>query len=107
MVPGAEAFADGCRHRKARHWRYNFMLRVPLYARRAILYAGLFSFIPVVYPSFDIIPGMASNDRLRQELTSFHEVWPGGYYEGDPLDPAGASGYGRLGYLSILHVVYL
>jgi hypothetical protein len=47
------------------------------------------------------------NDRLRQELTSFHELWPGGYYEGDPLDPAGASNYGRLGYLSILHAVYL
>ena len=47
------------------------------------------------------------NDRLRQELTSFHEVWPGGYYEGDPLDPAGESNYGRLGYLSILHAVYL
>jgi hypothetical protein len=49
----------------------------------------------------------SSNDRLRQELTSFHEVWPGGYYEGDPLDPTGPSNYGHLGYISILHAVYL
>jgi phospholipid N-methyltransferase len=34
-------------------------------------------------------------------------VWPGGYYEGDPLDPMGESTYGTLGYVSVLHAIYL
>jgi hypothetical protein len=34
-------------------------------------------------------------------------VWPGGYLEGDPLDPMGNSTYGVFGYISVLHAVYL
>lgn len=34
-------------------------------------------------------------------------VWPGGYYEGDPLDPMTDSSYGTLGYMSALHAIYL
>lgn len=45
--------------------------------------------------------------RLQRELESFQDLWEGGYYEGDPLDPMGPSGYGDLGYMSVLHVVYL
>lgn len=34
-------------------------------------------------------------------------IWRGGYYEGDPSDPAGPSSYGELGYISVLHATYL
>jgi hypothetical protein len=40
------------------------------------------------------------------EIDSFKDLWRGGYFEGDPLDPFGASGYGLLGYLSALYVTY-
>jgi hypothetical protein len=40
------------------------------------------------------------------ELARFQELWRGGYYEGDPLDPAAISKYEDLGYLSILYVTY-
>lgn len=45
--------------------------------------------------------------RLDSELQSFQNLWKGGFYEGDPLDPMGASGYRSIGYMSVLHVVYL
>src|SRR4051794_408332 len=43
----------------------------------------------------------------RRDMTETHVVWPGGYFEGDPLDPMGTSTYGAFGYLSVLHAVYL
>lgn len=49
----------------------------------------------------------APEDRLRAELASFGGVWRRGYFEGDPLDPVGLSGYGEFGYISCLHAVYL
>jgi hypothetical protein len=45
--------------------------------------------------------------EFRSELESFQNLWKGGYSEGNPLDPMGISGYGALGYMSVLHVVYL
>lgn len=38
---------------------------------------------------------------------TFENLWPGGYYEGDPLDPKSASSYGDKSYISILHATYL
>jgi SAM-dependent methyltransferase len=38
---------------------------------------------------------------------AFEREWPGGYYEGDPLDPMGHSNYNHLGYMSVLHATYL
>src|SRR5262245_21085450 len=32
--------------------------------------------------------------------------WKGGYYEGDPLDPFGASSYAQMGFVSMLHAIY-
>jgi len=46
-------------------------------------------------------------ERLRKVLASFEGLWEGGYCEGDPLDPMSRSTYGVLGYMSVLHVVYL
>lgn len=37
----------------------------------------------------------------------FTDAWPGGYFEGDPCDPMGASSYGIFGYYSCLNVIYL
>lgn len=45
--------------------------------------------------------------RQKSEISLFKELWKGGYYEGDPLDPMGPSGYGHFGYLSCLHATYL
>lgn len=67
---------------------------------------------------------------LNDEIASFKDVWPGGYCEGNPLDPLGSSSYvehdkfvgyadqqaiaadkgikaQQLGYLSTLYVTYL
>jgi hypothetical protein len=41
------------------------------------------------------------------ELESFSGLWRGGFYEGDPLDPLGKSGYGPLNYMGVLYVTYL
>jgi hypothetical protein len=47
------------------------------------------------------------NPRMYDELDSFQNLWKGGYFEGDPLDPLGMSGYGfSLNYLSVLYVTY-
>lgn len=40
------------------------------------------------------------------ELKSFQNLWVGGYYEGNPLDPAAPSTYEDAGFLSLLYVVY-
>jgi len=45
--------------------------------------------------------------KLSTELRSFKNLWEGGYYEGDPLDPMGKSSYGLLGFMSVLHATYL
>jgi len=39
-------------------------------------------------------------------FAGFQNIWKGGYFEGDPLDPMGASKYRRLGYISVLYAVY-
>jgi hypothetical protein len=46
-------------------------------------------------------------DRLAAELDSFRDIWHGGYFEGDPLDPLARSSYLELGYMSVLHATYL
>ena len=53
---------------------------------------------------------MNENDgqqRLKAEIKSFEKVWEGGYFEGDVLDPVGSSTYGAVGYVSVLHALYL
>jgi hypothetical protein len=50
---------------------------------------------------------MDLNWRLKQEISKFNNLWEGGYYEGDPLDPMGKSGYGLLGYVNALYAIYL
>jgi hypothetical protein len=49
----------------------------------------------------------AIDDRLKDELGSFQQLWQGGYFEGNPLDPLATSAYGQLGFISILHATYL
>jgi hypothetical protein len=43
----------------------------------------------------------------KKELESFRDIWHGGFFEGDPLDPMGISIYGILGYMSVIHIIYL
>jgi len=50
---------------------------------------------------------MNTREKLQNEIQSFQGIWKGGYCEGDPLDPIGGSGYGRLGYMSVLHATYI
>ena len=45
--------------------------------------------------------------RLRRELDQFNDLWKGGYFEGDPLDPLSKSSYGPFGFMSVLHATYL
>lgn len=47
------------------------------------------------------------NKKLIDELESFKNIWKGGYFEGDPLNPMAKSGYGQLGFISTLHTTYL
>lgn len=49
----------------------------------------------------------ALEERLREELAQFQDLWKGGYYEGDPLDPLAKSSYGPIGFMSVLHATYL
>jgi SAM-dependent methyltransferase len=37
----------------------------------------------------------------------FREIWKGGYYEGDPMEPMSRSSYGICGFNSVLYTVYL
>jgi hypothetical protein len=46
-------------------------------------------------------------EDIRKHRESFSTLWKEGYFEGDPLDPMGRSGYNRLGYMSVLHATYL
>jgi hypothetical protein len=50
---------------------------------------------------------MELTTRLTQEIDSFSNLWEGGFYEGDPLDPMGKSQYGLLGYINVLYAIYL
>lgn len=45
--------------------------------------------------------------RLSREIKSFENVWESGYFEGEVLDPIGYSTFGPLGYISVLHALYL
>ena len=47
------------------------------------------------------------NPKLTNELKSFENLWAGGFYEGDPLNPVSNSSYGQLGFISVLHATYL
>jgi hypothetical protein len=47
------------------------------------------------------------DSRLKQEIGGFRNLWKGGFYEGDPLDPFGFSGYSVFGFMNMLHVTYL
>ena len=47
------------------------------------------------------------NGKLKAELDSFQNIWGGGYFEGDPLDPMAVSSYSQLGFISTLHATYL
>ena len=49
----------------------------------------------------------AVESRLKDEIGSFEQIWKGGYYEGDPLDPMSRSTYREMGFMSVLHVTYL
>lgn len=42
-----------------------------------------------------------------RDISEFTREWPGGYFEGDPRDPFGASSYLDLGYISVLYATYL
>jgi hypothetical protein len=44
---------------------------------------------------------------VKDQLASFQNIWEGGAFEGDPLDPMGRSTYGSLGYMSVLHATYV
>jgi hypothetical protein len=48
-----------------------------------------------------------NSTREKLEIGLFKELWQGGYFEGDPLDPMAPSSYGPLGYMSCLHATYL
>jgi len=50
---------------------------------------------------------MTNCERLLREIASFSNLWKGGYYEGDPLNPMSISSYGVLGYISSLYAIYL
>lgn len=45
-------------------------------------------------------------EKLTKELNSFKDLWPGGFYKGDPLSPM-SSPIGLFGYMGIYHVIYL
>jgi hypothetical protein len=47
------------------------------------------------------------NEKLKDELGSFKDLFKEGYFEGDPLNPMAKSGYKQLGYISTLHATYL
>jgi len=47
------------------------------------------------------------DSRLKQEIRGFRNLWKGGFFEGNPLDPFGFSGYSVFGFMNMLHVTYL
>lgn len=44
--------------------------------------------------------------RVQRELSTFQDIWQGGYREGDPQDPVGGSSYFEFGYISVIYAVY-
>jgi hypothetical protein len=50
---------------------------------------------------------MRNYSKLQSELSGFGEIWNGGYFEGDPLDPLAKSTYEEVGYISVIHATYL
>ena len=44
---------------------------------------------------------------MNYELEGFKDIWKGGYFEGNPLNPLAKSTYGTLGFISVLHATYL
>ncbi len=50
---------------------------------------------------------MGPNSRAEQELAACQDIWKGGYFEGDPLDPMGPSSYGLMGFMSARDLAYL
>lgn len=52
-------------------------------------------------------PEASSSPKFRSEIESFKDLWKGGYYEGNPLEPMGYSSFGYLGYMSVLHAAYI
>jgi hypothetical protein len=51
--------------------------------------------------------GVHLGARVAKDIADFHNVWSGGYYEGDPTDAFAASSYLGLGYVSVLYATYL
>jgi hypothetical protein len=45
-------------------------------------------------------------EKLVQEISSFKDLWGGGFYRGDPLDHM-SSNYGIFGYIGVHHAIYL
>lgn len=43
---------------------------------------------------------------LNETIGLCQGLWEGGYYEGDPRDPYGCSGYRQMGLVSMLYAVY-
>ncbi len=50
---------------------------------------------------------MTSGATLQKNSNPFTKIWPGGYFEGDPLDPTSGSSYGVYGFNSVLYTIYL
>ena len=46
-------------------------------------------------------------DKLNSHFKAFENIWKGGYFEGNPLDPLGPSKYRRIGYISLIHAIYI
>lgn len=49
---------------------------------------------------------MKYNTTLQEELSSFQNIWKGGFYEGDPRNPYFGL-YGINSFMGISHVIYL
>lgn len=46
-----------------------------------------------------------SDERLRRELEAFRDLWRGGFYVADPLDPM-SSPHTIFGYVGVYHAIY-
>lgn len=49
---------------------------------------------------------MKSKADIKAELESFQDIWPGGFFEGDPRDPVFGL-WGIVSFLGVSHAVYL
>jgi hypothetical protein len=43
---------------------------------------------------------------FNEQVKNFQKLWKGGFLGGDPLDPVAVSGYGDIGYISVLYAIY-